>query len=165
MGQGGHHQPDAPFEEYPVKKLSLLAAMALLLGFLAGCGDDSSGGSDSSDSASVDEFCGVFLDLAKTAQEQGADASDADAVKLLKDLADKLEDVGTPEGMPQDAQDGLQLLIDKIKDLPDDATAEDLANVEKDFSEEDKANQEALQTYLGEKCVPTALPSDGASSE
>jgi hypothetical protein len=146
-----------------VKKLSLLAAMALLLGLLAGCGGDDS--SAAPEGASVEDFCGVFLDLAQTAQEQGADASDADAVKLLKDLADELEDVGTPEDMPQDAQDGLQLLIDKIKDLPDDATAEDLANVEKDFSEEDKANQQALQTYLAEKCVPSALPSDGASSE
>jgi len=150
-----------------VKKLSLLAAMALLLGFLAGCGDDSSGGSDGGDSnsTSAEEFCGVFLDMAQTAQEQGADASDADALKLLKDLADKLEEVGTPEDMPEDAQDGLQLLIDKIKDLPDDATAEDLAKVEEDFTDEDKANQEALQTYLGEKCITTPTPSDGASSE
>ncbi len=144
-----------------MKKLSLLAAMALLLGFLAGCGDDSS---DAPEGASVEDFCGVFLDLAQTAQEQGAGASDADAVKLLKDLADKLEDVGTPDGMPEDAQDGLELLIDKIKDLPDDATAEDLANVEKDFSEEDKANQEALQTYLSKECMGTPTPSDGASS-
>ena len=138
-----------------MKKLSLLAVMALLLGFLAGCGDDSS---DAPESASVEDFCGVFLDLAQTAQEQGADASDADAIKLLKDLADKLEEVGTPEDMPEDARDGLQLLIDKIKDLPDDATAEDLANVEKDFTEEDKANQEALQTYLADKCVHQPRP-------
>ena len=145
-----------------MKKLSLLAALALLLGFLAGCGDDAS---DAPESASVEDFCGVFLDLAQTAQEQGAEASDADALKLLKDLADKLEDVGTPEDMPEDARDGLQLLIDKIKDLPDDATAQDLAEVEKDFSEEDKANQEALQKYLGEACIGQLTPSDGASSE
>jgi hypothetical protein len=151
-----------------VKKLSLLAAMALLLGFLAGCGNDSSGSDDaggSDKSASVEEFCGVFLDMAQTAQDQGADASDADALKLLKDLADKLEEVGTPEDMPEDAKKGLELLIGKIKELPDDATAEDLAKVEKDFSEEDKANQEALQTYLGTKCINAPTPSDGASSE
>ena len=151
-----------------MKKLSLLAVLVLLLGFLAGCGDDSSSGSDAGDStnsASVEDFCGVFLDMAKTAQEQGADASEADAVKLLKDLADKLDEVGTPEDMPEDASAGLQLLIDKIKDLPDDATSKDLEQVEKDFTDEDKANQEALQTYLAEKCIATPTPSDGASSE
>ena len=108
----------------------------------------------------------MFLDLARTAQEQGAEASDADAVKLLKDLADQLEEVGTPEDMPEDARDGLELLIDEDQGprltTPRRRTWQ---NVEKDFSEEDKANQEALQKYLGEKCIGQLTPSDGASSE
>ena len=115
--------PDASFEEHPVKKLSLLAVMALLLGFLAGCGDDSSGGSDDGDAkgASVEEFCGVFLDMAQTAQEQGCRRLRRRRRQAPQGPRRQAGRGRHPDDMPEDAQNGLELLIGKIKDLPDDA--------------------------------------------
>ena len=112
-----------------MKRISLLAALLLVVGLLAGCGNsDSSGASGSADAggpptnASVDDFCGAFLDLIQQVQAAGTDISDKDAVKLAKDLAGKLSDVGTPADMPANARRAFETAINKINDLPDDAT-------------------------------------------
>jgi hypothetical protein len=154
-----------------MKRTSLLAALLLVLGLLAGCGgdDSSSTAADSSGggipaNASVEEFCGAFLDLIQQANAAGSDMSDAEAVKLAKDLAAKLEQIGTPEDMPDDARRAFETAIDKINALPDDANKDEMDEAAGDLTEEEKADQQALSTYLGTTCMGQAEPSGGASS-
>ena len=148
-----------------MKRTSLLAALLVVVGLVAGCGssDSSTASGDSGGSASVEEFCGAFLDLIEQARQQGTDISDADAVELAKDFADKLEEMGAPSDMPADARRALETAIEKIKSLPDDATQEDMSKAAEDLTEDQQKDQEALSTYISTKCLD-ALSSPSPSS-
>lgn len=153
-----------------MKRMSLLAALLLVIGLLAGCGDSDSPSPDAGGSeggpptnASVEDFCGAFLDLVEQVRAAGDDISDAQAVKLAKDLADKLSEVGTPSDMPAEARRAFETAIEKINELPDDATKDEVDRAAGDLTEEQKQDQEALSTYLTQKCMGGLLPSDPSS--
>jgi len=154
-----------------MKRIPLLAALVLVVGLLAGCGSsDSSDASGSSDAggpptnASVEDFCGAFLDLIQQVQQAGADISDEQAVKLAKGLASKLADVGTPADMPADARRAFETAIDKINALPDDATQEEVDGAAGDLTEEQKADQASLSDYITQQCASQLAPSASPSS-
>ena len=77
----------------------------------------------------------------------------------LKDAAQELKDVGTPEDIPDDAREGLVLTLDKLIGLPDDATQADLMEV-LDFTDEEKARSMAFEDYLNATC-PYRAGTDG----
>jgi hypothetical protein len=130
-------------------KLGLAAASLILVaGGAVGCGGDGGAGEDA---PTTDEFCGAL----KGFQE---DFTDVDATKdlegyiqALKDAADELEDTGVPDDMPDDAEDGFDITIKAIQDLPDDATLDDLGQIG-EVSEEDQKKIDALDDYISEKC-------------
>ena len=121
-----------------------------ILAALAGCGDDGGGGGDDDKSASKDDFCGAFQSFYDDLQE--VDGTEDNLGEILKKAAKKIEDVGTPEDIPEDAEDGLELTLDAIKDLPDDASAEDMAGIQEDFSEKDQEKADAFTAYLEKTC-------------
>jgi hypothetical protein len=133
-------------------KLGLAAASLILIaGGAVGCGDDNGGGGGSSDkTASKDDFCGAFQafydDLQKVTGEEG------NLGEILKKAAKRIDDVGTPKDIPDDAKEGLELTLDAIKDLPDDASAEDMAGIEEGYSKEEKAKTDAFTEYLDKTC-------------
>lgn len=141
-------------------KRALAASVLLLGGALMGCGsdDDGDGGSAGGDSGSggsgtsTEEFCAAFEDFTSSLGTVDPSAPPADIIEKLKDEADKLGDVGTPEDIPDDAADGFELVLDAIDDLPDDASIEDLGTMEQDFTEDEQAKAEAFDTYLQETC-------------
>jgi hypothetical protein len=146
-----------------MKRISLLAASLLVVGLLAGCGSD--GGSAASGSpkdATVDEFCQPFVDMISDITTKGANMSDTDAVKLAKDLADKLAKVGTPKDMPADARKGFELVIKKLQALPDDATKEEVDKAQ-NLTTEEKKYSDALGQYITTNCADKLLPSGAAS--
>jgi len=155
--------------------VTLLAALLLVLGLVAGCGgSDSSGSGDAADDAcdsaggpptdaSVEDFCGTFLDLIQQASQQGSDISDADAVKLAKEAADSLSEVGTPEDMPAEARRAFETAIEKIRSIPDGATQKEMDAIAADLTDEQQADLQALSVYVNEKCIGQVAPSDGAS--
>jgi len=145
-------------------KLGLLAAsLALVAGGAVGCGgDDGSGGGAKADKgASTDDFCAAF-------QAFSDDLSDVTGTEdnlgeLLKKGAKRIEDVGTPDGMPDDAKEGLELTLDAIDDLPDDASAQDMAALGEGFSDADKVKTDAFSDYLDKTCPDLRDPGESES--
>ena len=145
-------------------KLGLLAAsLVLVAGGAVGCGDDSSGGSSKADGGSADkgasteDFCGAFQAFADDLQD--VTGQEENLGEILKKAAKKIEDTGTPEDIPDDAKEGLKLTLDSIQSLPDDASAEDMAGIEDDFSDADKKKTDAFSDYLDKTCPDIGAPS------
>ncbi len=145
-----------------MKRMSLLATPLLVVGLLAGCGDDAADAADAPTNASVEEFCQPFVDMLTEVTATGEDISDEDAVKLAKDTADKLSEAGTPEDMPEDARKGFELVVKKLAELPDDATKDEVEKAQ-ELTEEEQKYSDALGKYIAEKCADQMFPTDGAS--
>jgi len=138
-------------------KLGLLAAsLVLVAGGAVGCGDDSSGGSSKADGGSADkgasteDFCGAFQAFADDLQD--VTGQEENLGEILKKAAQRIEDVGTPDGIPDDAKEGLELTLEAIQGLPDNASAQDLSTLEDDFSEADQKKVDAFSDYLDKTC-------------
>lgn len=127
----------------------LAASLVLVAGTTVGCG----GGAPTD--ASKADFCGTFEDFYKEAAELGDAPKDADVVKALKGVGDKLDEVGTPEDMSDDAREGFELTVQAIKDLDDDATQEDIAKIDSEFSKTEQEKVDAFDEYLSETCDDT----------
>ena len=150
------------------------ATLILVAGGAVACGGDdgdgggsggsaSDGGGSSSDATSVEDFCGAFEEFSNSLFE--ADTTDTAAViKVLKDEAEKLDEVGTPEDIPEDAEEGLDLVLGAIQDLPDDATLDDISALEDEFSEDDKAKADSFDKYLAETCPDLGSGGDEPSA-
>jgi hypothetical protein len=140
-------------------KLGLLAAtLVLVAGGAVGCGNDDGsggkaadgGGGGGDDSASTEDFCAAFQAFSDDLED--VDASTENLGEILKKAAERIEDVGTPEDIPDDAKEGLELTLDAILDLPDDASVEDMGGLESEFSEADKKKTDAFTDYLEKTC-------------
>jgi hypothetical protein len=147
-----------------LRRLGLVAAgLVLVASGAAGCGDGSDGGGDADDAPSTKEFCGAL----KQFQDDFAAADptkDLEAyIKTLKDAADGLDDVGTPEDMPAAAQAGFELTVKKIDDLSDSATVDDLAGIG-EVSDEDQQKLDALDQYIAKTCPDLDGESESSSS-
>ncbi len=133
-------------------KFGLVAASLILVaGGAAGCGDNGGGGLPGNNAPSTDDFCGALKDFQDDFSEADPTKDLKGYIKSLKDAAEKLEDVGTPDDMPDDAKEGFDLTVETIKDLDDDATLEDLAKIG-DVSEDDQKKIDALDEYISKEC-------------
>ena len=123
-------------------KLGMLAAsLVLVAGAAAGCGGDSDSGSDNADGggdsgASVEDFCGAFQDFYDDLTS--VTGTEDNLGEILKDAASQIEDAGTPDDIPDDAKEGLQIVLDQIDALPDDASAEDISGLNGSLSEDEQ---------------------------
>lgn len=124
----------------------LAASLVLVAGTAAGCG-----GGPPTD-ASKDDFCGVFEDFNKTVGGMDADASQEDFVKAIKDVGKELEEVGTPEDIPDDARRGFEKTLEMIDKIEDDASQEELDKLEKELSDAEQKDSDAFDEYLAKTC-------------
>ena len=97
------------------------------------------------------DFCGALKDFQDDFSEADPTKDLKGYIQSLKDAADKLEDVGTPDDMPDDAKDGFDITVETIKGLDDDATLEDLASIG-EVSDEDQKKIDALDDYIAKEC-------------
>lgn len=143
----------------PKRTALSIAGLALVLGGLAGCGSsDSGGGSDGGSAAgmptdaSQEEFCANFKGLADDLSTLDPTGDASEAISTLQDAADQMAETGTPDGISDEARHGLEVTLAAIQGLPDDATADDITNLESTLSEADKKDAQAFDDYLSEEC-------------
>jgi len=117
----------------PQMKKALWAAGLLLAATATACGGDAP------TDASTADFCKNWL------------GSPDD--ETAKDAAERFEEVGTPEDIPDDARHGFEILLDVVGNADEDATEEELTRMTEELSEDDKHDVEALITYVGETCA------------
>ena len=141
-----------------MRTATTLAGFVLVMGGLAGCGGSDSDGDSGGDSggmptnASTEEFCGNFQSLSDDLSELDADSEASEAIKALHDAADSMRETGTPEDIPADARHGLEVTLDAVTELPEDADAEDISKLEDGMSEMDQEDSDAFDSYLSDTC-------------
>ena len=132
-------------------KTLVAAGVLVLAGGLAACGNGASstgaGGSGSPTDASKDAFCKTFTEL-------GADVTP-------KEAADRLSEVGTPSSIDSGARHGFEVLVDHLRDLPDNAKESDLTAMAKGLKAGDQADVVSFLKYYAGECqgLPTGAPS------
>lgn len=147
---------------FPLRALRGGAALLLLTG-TAACQASESGDAGG---ASVDDFCAAYfslfsggmseIDPGASERAQGKAMTDA-----LKAWAAELEDVGTPDDMPGLAREGFDVIVSAAAALaPGDA--QNLADLDNGFTEDDLEATEAFEEYATQSCES---PFDNPTSE
>lgn len=139
----------------PIKRYFGAAGAATLLALsLTACG-----GSGAPTDASKDDFCEAFNSQYDFFSDFDAEASadeQADAwVEGFKEYAENLEEVGTPEGISDEAREGFEITVEELKDLDADEVKKAIEENDTEFAEiskddEEKAN--AFNEYGTEEC-------------
>jgi len=130
-----------------------LVGSAVVLASMAGCGGDESEGPDGVDIAEFcDAYFGLFsgrmtdIDPKASGPEQGAAMAEA-----LRAWAAELQEIGTPEEMPDKARKGFDLVVSAATDL-EPGDGEKLDALDDDFSEDERAATQAFETYATQNC-------------
>jgi hypothetical protein len=118
---------------------------------LTGCSGGSSGADES---ASTGDFCETFNGLVDKVLVTNDDDQGA-MVQIVKDLAKELDEVGAPEGMPDDARRGLDLFVANAANLDDRMGLEDLQQLGAAASKDDRADALAFTRWTQENCPLT----------
>lgn len=137
----------------PVKRIVGAGSAAVLLAFsLTACGGAPT-------DASKEDFCDAFnsaekifadIDPEAEAKDQAGDVTDA-----YKEFADKLEEVGTPDGISDDAREGFEIFVEELGDLDEDDVEKFLEDPEKDIAEVSKDDEKKVNEfteYAGKEC-------------
>lgn len=138
-------------------RLTLSSAVLLVGAVTSACGG---GGGGAPSDASEDGFCeaanSLMADLIPEDMTNPEMPSDEDMAQAVKDWGAKMEEVGTPEGISDDARAGFEAVVDQAKEIDAaDFSMENLEDLEMggaDASEEVKKQAEAFGTYLTETC-------------
>ena len=128
-----------------------LAATGLVLVAAAagGCGGGEPG-DPGGEVPSVKVFCSALQQFRD--EVDAADPTDLAAyVATLKRAAAEVDAVGLPADIPAEAEQGFDLTLERIGDLPADATQDDVAALG-DVGEDDQPKLDALKAYIDQAC-------------
>jgi hypothetical protein len=137
-------------------RLTLAGAVLLVGAVTSACG----GGSGAPSDASEDGFCeaanSLMSDLLPEDMGTPELPSDEDMAQAVKDWGSRMEEVGTPEDIPDDARKGFEAVVDQAKEIDAaDFSMEKLEELEKggaDASQEVEEQADAFGDYLTETC-------------
>lgn len=149
----------------PIKRpLAAAGAAALLALTLTACGGAPA-------DASVEDFCKVTQDdaggeeFAKAIQDEDWDKVE----ELVKEQADEVEEVGTPEDIPDDAREGFEIQLDAVSDLSADdyekAFKDNKDPFEEGLEKEEQEKVEAYNEYENETCDGSDSSSEDSGSD
>ncbi|MBL0746534.1 hypothetical protein [Nocardioides baculatus] len=136
-----------------------VSATVLLIGAAASaCGGGAGGGAPTD--ASEKEFCqtqsSLLEDLLPEDMANPELPSDEQMAEAVKDWGSKLEEVGTPEDIPDDARKGFEAVVEQANEIDaSDFSIEKLEELEaggKDASAEAKKQAAAFEKYLTDTC-------------
>jgi hypothetical protein len=138
-------------------RLTLTSAVLLVGAVTAACGG---GGSGAPSDASEDGFCeaanSLLTDLMPDDMSAPEVPSDEDMAQAVKDWGTRMEEVGTPDDIPDDAREGFEAVIAQIEEIEaSDFSAEnleELGNGGAEASEEVQRQAEAFGDYVTETC-------------
>lgn len=143
-------------------RISMTTAVLLVGAVTSACGGGSGSGSDGGapSDASEKSFCDVqtslFEDLLPDDLTNPEVPSNEEMAAVVKDWGKKLEEVGTPDDIPEDARAGFEAIIQQAEDInPDDFSIDKLEELEqggKDASAEVKKQATAFSDYLTDTC-------------
>lgn len=138
-------------------RLTLTCAVLLVGAVTAACGG---GGGGAPGDASQDGFCeaanGLLTDLMPDDMSAPEVPSDEDMAQAVKDWGTRMEEVGTPEDIPDDAREGFEAVLAQIEEIEaSDFSAEKLEELGSggaEASEEVQRQAEAFGDYVTETC-------------
>ncbi|HWJ09859.1 MAG TPA: hypothetical protein VNS46_10810 [Nocardioides sp.] len=150
----------------PIKRpLAAAGAAALLALSLSACGGAPT-------DASVEDYCAAVGDEGSDDFIKAVTDEDWDKVEdLVKEQADEVEEVGTPDDIPDEAREGFEIQLDTIKGLKADDFEEafnaesDEDPFEKELSKDEKKKVDAYNEYESETCDEGSDSSEDDSSE
>ena len=137
-----------------------VSTAALLIGAAASaCGGGGAGDGAPSD-ASEKEFCqtqsSLLEDLMPADMSNPELPSDEQMAKAVKDWGAKIEQVGTPEDISDDAREGFERIVEMADEIDaSDFSIEKLEQLEaggKDASAEARKQADAFEKYLTDTC-------------
>jgi len=109
--------------------------------------------------ASTKDFCEAVQDFPEQSEDAGK------VVDSYKEYAEKLDEVGTPEGISDDARDGFEVFVEELTDLDEDKVKEFLEDPSKDIaevSEDDQKKVDDFTSYADKEC---GAPEEDAPEE
>ena len=137
-------------------RLTLTSAVLLVGTVTSACGG--SGGAPSD--ASKDSFCeaanSLMSDLIPEDLSTTELPSDEDMAQAVKDWGSRMEEVGTPDDIPDDARKGFETVVEQAREIDAaDFSIEKLEELEQggaDASKEVEEQADAFGDYLTETC-------------
>ena len=137
-------------------RLTLIGAVLLVGAVTSACGE---GGGAPTD-ASKDGFCeaahSLMSDLLPEDLSTPELPSDEDMAQAVKDWGSRMEEVGTPDDIPDDARKGFETVVDQAREIDAaDFSIEKLEELEQggaDASKEVEEQADAFGDYLTETC-------------
>ena len=141
-----------------IKRPAAAVGAAVLLAFsLSACGGAPTDASD-------EDFCEAYNGISALGEADGEDY-EAQA-EAANEYADELEEVGTPEDIPDDARKGFEVWVEVLGDVnADDLEDEDAQKAIEEKYEDDEDDVTAFFEYAGETCASDVeVPEDPAAS-
>lgn len=140
-------------------RLTLASAVLLIGAVTTACGGDGGGGGAPTD-ASEKDFCqtqtSLFQDLLPGDMSNPEVPSDEEMAKAVKNWGTKLDEVGTPENIPDDARKGFEAVVKQAGEIdPADFSIDNLDQLAAgaaDASAEVKKQAQAFSDYLTTTC-------------
>ena len=125
-----------------------LPTVLLLLGSLAACGGD--GPTDASKEDFCDAQSGLFSEMDLDADKLPSDEEMAEAFQRW---GEKLEKVGTPKNISDEARAGWEELVEDVKDIDaEDLSQENLEKQLEDLGDETDKKAKAYSDYVSKEC-------------
>jgi hypothetical protein len=117
--------------------------------------------------ASTEDFCDAYGSIFDTFSDIDPEASPSDQADTLvdgfKEFSDKLDEVGTPDGISDDAREGFELTVDELGDLDADDVQKAIEEGNDEFAEisdDDQKKVDAFDEFASGECGELEAPTE-----